>query len=59
MEYVLSGRVVHMIKENEKVTLCGKFIWQFESERLNNDFPELLCKRCKKSIEKIQPPIVK
>jgi len=55
MQYVLSGKVIHAIKEGENYTLCGKFIWGFESKDNRNDFPTLLCKRCEKSLNKVLP----
>ena len=56
MKYVLSGRVVHVVRESETITLCGKFVWNFEHVSDRNDSPDLLCKRCEKSTNKNKPP---
>jgi hypothetical protein len=55
MKYVLSGRVTHAIKEGEKHTLCGKFVWNFENKYDKQNSPDLLCKRCEKSLNKVLP----
>jgi hypothetical protein len=53
MQYVFSGRVIHIVSESDnKATLCGKFIRSYECRENRIDFLNLLCKRCARSLEK-------